>query len=237
MPWEDETRMREKQSEFSYEINREYEQADWEECEIIDPPPPQWWDDVERSEDGCLSCSIKRANTAHPILQTKDRIIVSASLRREIEEAGFDGIIFRDVYLLPPEALEPGEPGRPDVSQAISWNELGEPWWEIDSDRYMPALSPELHFINGRGQTVSRDHCCDDNGLLVREGPYMPAELHYRRSDVEQMPAFGLVRTRERFGPSRMACGHTLLASHAFYRFCRERELPMTWRPVRIDEG
>ena len=235
-PWDDKTRERRKQSEYRYEIRREYEPVEWESCEILDPRPPEWWHDVKRSGDGYLCCPMKQANTKHSILRTQEGILVSASLRWEIEQAGFDGIVFRDVYLLPQAGMHPDESEGPDISQAVSWDELGERWWEIDSERYMPALSPNLHFINGWGQTVSRDHCCDDNGLLVREGPYMPPELHYHRNDVEQMPPFGLARTRERFGPSRMACGHTLLASHAFYRFCRDRELPMEWVPVRIDE-
>ena len=152
------------------------------------------------------------------------RYVVPERIRVRLAAAGLAGVAFRET--VPATRRGFGTP--------TTWDDAGEPWWELRSDTFMPPFAPGLDLTDGHGRPLA-DRADDSEGIQVREGFFGVPELRYTAADLAAMPPFDLAWTRERIGHPADAENRYLIASRRFVGFCREHDLEIDLIPVRVD--
>lgn len=253
-PWVDRTRSIDRSREFSLQYRRQYDEADLEQCDYLElrpPPEAHVHDAAQRDSAGRIQLLSGESPEWHRLSHVEPA--AAASIRKEYLKESVDfSFTMPSSYIVPDRVkgiLETGQfqhsRFRPTAlvsglvatagSIAISWEEYGAPWWELDSAFTMPPLSDSMTFTDMRGNVLKEHNF--SNGFHRREGLYLQPELHYRASDIMGLEQFDLARTFEPFGNrkgyDRNDC--PLVASKRFYRFCVENDLKTNWVPVRID--
>jgi hypothetical protein len=219
--------------EYRIDIYREYDRADWEAAEWLNPGAEEYWEHGMRSEeDEVIELADWEIEPQEDIAMAGEMgligFVVSSRLRRELEASGLEHIQFKPVRVVDEQTPHP-HPQK-------TWEQIGcEPYWELWSDYVLPAMAPSVQFADQDGKPIPRDQDCSVNGRFISEPPYRNVELHYTASAVAGTEPFGLALTREHFGFSPRTCRPGLIASNRFYDFCMARNLKMSWAPVRID--
>jgi hypothetical protein len=222
-----------KGSEFWLRLDREYAAADLAACEYlrIAPPPKAFhMEAYRRTEAGHIILPKWKMPRGFDVMITHLQIayFTTERARSALEDAGLQHVVFRPAFY-GPYRLQEGE-----TEESIA-ERYGRPYWELDSDFTLPPLSPSMRFTDKNGRPWVRDDF--SNGLQPREGLFSHPELHYRRSDLEDLAPFDLARTYEPFGNysgyDRQNC--PLIASRRFYETCVANKLKTGWVPVRIE--
>jgi len=210
--------------EYSLEFRRVYEIADLDTAEIMECQPVESdYFEYHNRADGCIE--LENYSSVSPIQSdiiglaaNADRFLVSPHVYTVFRDSGLQNLMFRSVQLAEKHGSTMYEP----VPRGT--------YWEITSNFILPPLN-RVNLVNERGEPYTGD---PNNGCYPSDGLYKPAELRYRRADIQCLPSFGVALTREGFGVK----GHlkSLVASKPFYELCKRHNLRMNWTPVRIDE-
>lgn len=219
-PWVTTTRGR-LATEFSMRIECAWEPHDLENCELLEICPLVSHEHAER-KDG-LYCIQTSRWYRHADLSRSDgsSVVVSDRVRRLLDASGLRGFRFA------PTAIE-DDTDRPIID--LSWDEIGEPWWELVPEHILPPMAPWMPFMDVNGNPVSADHSA---AYHVRPA-LMSTPCHYRRSDLALPPEFDVYGTHERFFRP-VEHERVPIVSQRFYRFCVENNLKCGFQPVRLD--
>lgn len=112
---------------------------------------------------------------------------------------------------------------------SAAWQKRLDAYVEITSTLILPPLKRDNLFDKHGKPYEGRP----EQQAMPVDGLYQPAELHYVRSAIKDVPPFGLALTRE---PITASLEPELIASKAFYHFCSERNIKLNWTPVRFDD-
>lgn len=227
-PWDEQTDL-----DYSCEYNlarlREYDASDWEQAEYLEPHIDAIDEiyHVGRDEEGRLIVGGKDLVMEQDFEITIFNEWVAPQRTREIlENANLEGLTFRPVVIDPKEGGNIG--GKAFRHPAGDKPPRGGPWWEITSDIKLPPVAASMTLSDQKGNPLPPG---DENVIYTaREGSYNHAELHFRRSDMEQMEPFDIALTREHFHVRPR-----IVVSSRFYRACAERSLRINWVPVHLD--
>jgi hypothetical protein len=233
-PWDStKGQPRVRDSEYNLRYERLYDAADLAICKYLQILPPSKAFHLEvnkRTESGQIILPKRGMPRGFDIMLAHSRIAYFATERAKsaIEGVGLQHVIFRPTCYGPTRLQE----GETEESIAARY---GRSYWELDSDFTLPNLSHTIKLTDFDGQLWERGDF--SNGLIPREGLFLYPELHYRRSDLENLAPFDLARTYEPFGNysgyDRQNC--PLIASRRFYETCVANKLKTGWVPVRID--
>jgi hypothetical protein len=218
-----------KPNEYSLELRRVYESSDWDAAELFEPKPIEddYFEFGEQLEGTKRIIELRNYTSQEPALSkqtvglaaTGERFLVSDALRRLLQDSGLQHLIFREVHVT-----------EIDFNKDIDPVPLPEQsFWELTTDFIMPSAD-WTSLRNKRGEPYSGD---PSGGCYRFDGFFKPAELHYRRSDIQKLPPFGLGLTREGLGPKGDA--RRLIASKSFYELFKSHGIRMNWTPVRLD--
>lgn len=153
--------------------------------------------------------------------------VVPDRIKAVIESSDLVGPMFRPTRLI-------DDPG--PRKKYFDWQEeFGSTWWELTSEIAMPPLSDTVE-VRDRNSQPLKDRQDFSNGFYPVDGFYARPELHYRRSEMDAMPAFDLAKTYEPMGINEESDARPLIASRRFYDFCREKQIKTEWVPIRIEE-
>lgn len=225
-PWMDSSRPREKGREFTLQLERFYDCSEVAACDLVELAPKETCPGDYRDErTGHVLLDVHRLdNSLDFALADRERYVVPDRVKRILEQADLDHLLFRSALLSDPKQA---------VDAVIPWEGWGPPWWELTSDYTLPPVSPSMDLRDRDGKPIDRK---EPNALHVRkEGLYVHPELHYLASDLRKCEPFDLARTWERFGGEMKWNERTLVASKRFYEFCVKHNLKTDWVPVRID--
>jgi hypothetical protein len=211
-------RGRRSETQYWMKLIRVYSDDDLASFAYLNPRPEVPFRSHHRSPDGLIELDSAEVPAQADIGFAGPRwIVVSKSLKVELERGGFRNLLFR------PTKIVGKEPER-----------FAGMFWELTSDKLLPSLSPVCKFADcATGDDVSSDSP-RAIGVAEREPvtdiPYEIEELYYAASAIREAGEFDLARTREDFGDCRYP-----VASQRLYRFCRDRKLKVDWRPVHVD--
>ncbi|TVQ33159.1 MAG: hypothetical protein EA376_03640 [Phycisphaeraceae bacterium] len=210
-------------------LDRKYTKRDLAQCEYLSFNGRKYHDDLGwRTEpDGLpiLSARLLRKLQGHDTVSgpRPGWNIVSDRVKRAVESADLRHIAIH------PVALVRGR-GRPDDPR-LSWEDHGDPWWELTSDLALPPLSPSVQVV---AQDNSPFVSYETQNLEIREGHYQIPELHYVRSEIEEREPFDLALTHEHFGKPPFQ--QRKIASQRLYQLFQEHGFKASWIPVRLDD-
>lgn len=208
---------------------REYDARDLEGCEVLQA----WPASVEggrRKADDPLSLSEHEPDDQRDLRHVKDfamtggGLVCSTRVRHVLEASGLHGMKFM------PTRLMPRGTARRVADESVPWETFGEPWWEMVSDVVLPFVSPTVQKRSARdGRLLPREYA--EGPVYFVDGDYSDYELHFVRSELEQLPGWDVARTREG------RPGVWMVVSKRFYDVIRGNKFECGLRPVRIDEG
>lgn len=208
-------------------LDRKYSRRDLESSPLLAFDGARYIESYGRTQKDLFpkfSARKLQKSTADVVFSDWPRLIVPNRVRRIIEPAGLQHVVFTPVAPVPG-----GKKWRDE--DVLPWSKVGDPWWEITSDFTMPPLSPSVDVIAQDGTPFVG---YEEQLLGVREGIYRTPELHYLRRDLEDLTPFDLACTYEHFKkPPR---SQRLIASQRFYQFFQKHNLKAKWTPVRIDD-
>lgn len=245
-PWTQHYRPCDRQTEYSLDITREYDESDFAECRLLGLwPDADVWCHPERHEgrlriylpgESDRDIEFDRAVEIQGINCTK-RLHVSDRVKRVLETAGIRNLVFKPTVAVPPPP--PGEWKR-DESAIVEWSAIGEPpWWELTSDLILPRMSPRAVVRDAKGNLITDDFtqgCYLKEALDGLDALIDPAEAKYRASDIEALGEFDLARSFEAFGHVWHDSGRDAIVSNRFYRLCRKHKIKVSFVPVRVHE-
>lgn len=186
---------------------------------------------MTRGNDPVLEITIGTAKAAHRIdsaiinYDFYSRPVVPQRVRSLLEAGNLIGLDFKPVRLTQ---------GLTERRRFLEWAPPYDPWWELSSNRFMPPVSPTMQLritpgprsgekvAPGFTETWVQAVNINGSGLYIR----------YRRSDLERMEAFDIAVSIERFSVDT----RYIVVSQKFFRYCREKALNFTFRPVKIEE-
>ncbi len=151
-------------------------------------------------------------------------VLVREVVRQRIQESDLLGFEFMEVI---PERRTGRKPGE---REAISWESVCEPWWELRSSVTMPPLSPSVRILYPDPAWGPFD---PRQIVGIHEGAFRGGELHYIKSDIEQMSPFDFAMTWEHVGAPPF--GDRLVVSHRVYQLFKQHRFKARWAPVRLD--
>jgi len=213
--------------EFAVQIRREYDKSDVlnSQCLLLDAPT---WKGGEFTPGGLLELLIDDRHKKRNIAGVgRAGIVVSDHLRQTLERTGLCHLVFRETLLT--DDFDPAK------RFSYTWTELEEsPWWQFTSDLILPKLSPACTLVDRYGNPFKEG---EDKGCWLQEGLHCPAEMHYRRRDLEQVSEFDVALTAERFGMHPNNWYPYTVVSQRAYQLISEQDPKAQFVPVRIDEG
>ncbi|MEM1164972.1 MAG: hypothetical protein AAGI30_01635 [Planctomycetota bacterium] len=236
-PWTNHLVERDNRKEFTLNIHRRYDDEDREHASylvLVNHDPDRVTVELAhelQKLDGVPLIIGKRAPKKKNIL-AQSRFpfgtLVADHVRQVLEKGDLRGIRFEATKVY--KAV-----GRKGYEEE-SWDEYPEPWWELETTVTMPAFSSSVKLISGtHGVELKPDF---STGCRIDDGLFGPAELHYRRSDIDAMDEFDIARTHEpitgRVKWTRR--DRPFVVSQRFYQYCKKNNVKADWRPVRIDE-
>lgn len=108
------------------------------------------------------------------------------------------------------------------------------PWWQLQSDRELPAMCEVIERSIVRGSMpplpTTRDH---RGNVVLSEPPFGDLQPRYLESEWRERTPFDVAASYERTGIGEF--GRMLVVSKRFYDFCEREGLKADWVPVRID--
>lgn len=230
VPWICDTTPSSSARGYSLRLSRQYSPSELDACELLEFTPDDYWpgcrlDEGARDLDefnGIVVLNRRKWKPRYQFAYTDWGYVVSSPLRREIELAGLRGFQFEPTRL--------GVYTRVYTAKLVPWEEIGEPYWSITTNRFLPPMAPWMIMDTGpKGEPWYPGY---QGSAYPREGLYHPAEIHYRRSDLDLPPRSDFYFTFEHMGGPNV---HRKIGTRRFYEFCRSRGLKVDWRPVRLD--
>lgn len=229
-PWTDTFRERQKGIEYAVQLDREYDAADLAACDFLElRPPPEAcnYGAISRGESGDVIIPEQQMPSGKPdfLFGHTYWYFVPARVKDVLSMGNLKGVKFRPTYYAPLDMTA-------EDTDATIRSRHGIPYWELDSDRTLPPLSPSMSLVDARGNASSpgvAGPCRPYDGLYIRP------ELHYRADDLAKTGQFDLARAHERFNAFGGPGDRPLIASRRFFEFCNERCLRTGWVPVRVD--
>lgn len=163
--------------------------------------------------------------------------IVAERIRSELAGRDLKGVAFKPTI---PSRFPEGVGDNPHRTE---WSpSLGETWWELTSEYWMPLLAMTVD-VRHRDTDLSlteieRKAWKWRQGIRLREGRYKRPELHYTRKSLELWFGRGwdVARLREPLNTFVDDDRRHLVVSQKFYQAFRELGIHAEWVPVRIDE-
>ena len=190
---------------YGYEVDRIYDSADLQEVELLllEATRP-FLHDISRDSSGRLVLPAGRAKAVRTVASVYPThwIIISDHVREILKAGVFVGLRFGDVVV---GALRVQTPSR---------------FWELKADVRLPRMLNSIYF---------EERPLPSYGIV--DGPYRRGEIHYRRSDLQELGAFDIANTFEPLGHPHPA----LVISQRFYQHCLNHHLHLEVRPVRIE--
>jgi hypothetical protein len=146
---------------------------------------------------------------------------VNDELKQTLESMGISELQFHEVLTKP-----------------LKW-ENAPSLWQMHSSVSMPPILNQLRTRLGRrfaGDPVSWSGLDDANdGIHFVDGPYIPPEANYRRTQVEAMDAFYVAQMREKFGGWIGSATHPIIISQRFRKILNKlRVSDKNFVPVRL---
>jgi hypothetical protein len=199
-------------------VLRDYDEADFLTSDYLKMLPGEWIPDERRTENGIAVIDAERLHSERSgkfKCGFSERVyFVSDSLKTILEPMQFIGMKFMPTQWL--------DPIRSFERERI---------WELSATITLPKLANNRGFVyHDHQEPFTGDY---SRPIYIREPPFSQGggELHYRRPEMEALRPFDLAQTYEWHFSFR----HSLIASQRLYLFCRERGLPFTWQPVRLN--
>lgn len=218
-------------NEFWLTFKRKYSPRDYEKSEYLQISARGGANSFFRHrKTGFLKVSAAhlrrtRANVLAPALLVRDCV------RKLLESSDLRHLVFRPI--LPVENAN-YENDEGDV--VVSWDRIGDKWWELTSDFVLPPLNlGKIEFLDSVTFLPITDPT--KQTPVLREGLYFEPELHFRRADMEALEPFDLALTREFNG--RVGDGSNepwRVASQELYQFFKKHKITAGWQPVRLDD-
>lgn len=216
------------------ELDREYDADDFAKCKLLEfrpPPEANNYGAIERggpNGDGDMIVPEQQMpEVDFDFLFGRGYwYFVPERIKAVLQSGDLVGVRFRPTYYFPlGMSVE-------DTDETVRARH-GTPYWELDSDRRLPPLSPSIVLVDDKQQAVPHGSPGPCHPRI--DGLYRSSELHYRASDLAKIGPFDLARTFEQFVPFGSPGDRPLIASKRFYDFCTEHRLKTGWVPVRID--
>lgn len=227
-PWKNRFRKKDKTTEYTYFLRRAYSIDELDNSELLRLHPTKnilAFTEAAAGELEVQVACLRDAKSWDFATAMGQRVVVSNRVKQLLEALNLIGIAFRSTV--------PVRGGYGELGTAYSWSQIGDPWWELTSSIELSRVSPKCDLRDNKGRKVLADF---SNGCFLHEPPYVLGELRYRQRDIIALGPFGLARTKERWGSRPGPDDRWLIASHEFYRFCREHKLKCEWIPVHIDD-
>ncbi|CAG1002008.1 hypothetical protein PHYC_02961 [Phycisphaerales bacterium] len=213
--------------EYWLRIKRHYDKKDFDAFEyLIFGGGGTPWSGGRVPQSPHLLLSMKNMKVDDVRMVGMQGRVVPERVRRILEAEQIRHIVFL------PTLLAPGWPTAFD--RFMSWEDMHEePWWEIQSDLRLPPLSSRCRLVDAAGEPYNPHG--PFKGLYVEEGNYENPEMHYRASDLAQLPSFDIALTHENFGAGNRDEIGTLVVSQRFRQVCIKHNLKVGFWPVRVD--
>ncbi|MEM8736913.1 MAG: hypothetical protein AAGG38_00335 [Planctomycetota bacterium] len=199
-------------------------------------PDGRLWIQVNDSTDGRVS--YYNIPDRHIGAAVFGWFLVSPTFRRAIESRKLIGPVFEDTV---PFYRDADLGTNAEDAEPVDWAEVGwGPLYIMGSHITLPPVHPDIKLTSFHGREEDWvDYPRDTEGpAKVREGRWPPSELHYLRSEMEEVEPFDVGRVRASGSKIkyRPDAGHQLVFSRRFYDLCNEMGLKLTWHPVYLED-
>lgn len=202
-------------------IYRVLDPADCEACELLELHPHVAHEYGTRKNNRYCIHTSRWYRHADFSRSDGSSVVVSDRVRRLLDASDLRGFRFDSTTI-------EDDTDRPIID--LSWDEIGEPWWELIPEHILPPMAPWMPFMDVHGNPIRADHPA---AYHVRPA-LMSTPCHYRRSDLALPPEFDVYGTHERFFRP-VEHERVPIVSQRFYRFCVENNLKCAFQPVRLD--
>ncbi len=219
--------------QYSCYPNYDYEPEDFERADLFTMTPIAYLQHIYgRTPEGAMRIH-RRSTTGRGDLLAGANYgsLVSGSLKEELESQGFVGLAFRPTVVVQGDLVA--------NMVEIPWSKARRsPLWELSSTVVLPRLSPRCKLVNDRGEPIKDNDW--SKGVFLPEDEFPSGQLHYRRCDIERLPAFDVAYSYEPFGytrqPHLFPHRHRLVMSRRVYDFFCSKPYRIGWRPVYYDD-
>ncbi len=229
----------EREGSFSLRLHRIYDRSELSNYQFLELGAPAGaYHGVDRSTDGELLIPELKLNGPGDLsswdficgYSEPTWLFVPSRVKDVLAECNFQHLHWKATQYWPK-----GEEGS---DWSLVKQKTGTPFWEIESDLILPPVAPSM------------DLRSFDEGIRLRPGDrrvrlcrvdehFAYPELHYRESDLANLPSFDVARTYENFGPvpSQVfrSSFSSIVVSNRFYQLCEDRALKAEWHPVHLD--